>query len=221
MQLIPYSRLRVTDGHFAVTRATSRSGRPGAGGRPGPLVADRIDFPTSLGTFDAEPFRCAESYLALVKPDCQLLPDDEVLPPTPMGKLADPIELVKLAQRWDAVKCLVLLPASAVDSRDIADCFPVLKSGSPFPSAGVDRQILDRRRRNARERRIVSGSRLMPHSVLLSEIQLRPHERLVLSTDDLRIFVPPHHMLGGARSVHTGRSLFSRTMPQRLACARC
>ena len=39
-------------------------------------------------------FLCAESYLALVKPDRLLLPDDEVLPPKPMGKLADPIELV-------------------------------------------------------------------------------------------------------------------------------
>ncbi len=108
--------------------------------------------------------------MALVNPDCLLIPDDELEPTRPMGKLASPVEVFKLARKWDAVECLVLLRTSCIDPRDIADCFPVLKSGAPFPQAGIDRRILDRRRRNARERRIISGSRHMPHGVLLGEI---------------------------------------------------
>ena len=164
LEVVPYSRLRITDGYFAVARAAGPSGRPGAGGRPGPLIADRIDFPTDLGKFDAEHFLCAVSYMALVKPACLLLSDDEV---SPVGRMSNPGELLKLARKCDAVGCLVLLPTASIDARDIADCFPVLKTGGPFPAEGVDHQILDRRRRNARERRIVSGSRFMPHSVLL------------------------------------------------------
>ena len=207
LELVPYSRLRVTDGHFAVARATGPSGRPGAGGRPGPLIADRIDFPSSLGNFNAEPFLCAESYMALVRPDCLLLPDDDLAPIKPMGKMASPEELVKLARRWDAVGSLVLLPASSIDSRDIADCFPVLKSGGQFPEEGVDRQILDRRRRNARERRIVSGSRFMPHSVLLGEIFLAPFEKLLISADDLRNC---YHLIVGSPARATSTFIASR-----------
>ena len=83
----------------------------------------------------------------------------------PVGELADPQELFKLAQRWDKVHRVVLFKEDEINSLDLADCFPVPKDGLPFPLDGTDRQILDRRRRNGREERVISGSKTMPHSV--------------------------------------------------------
>ena len=91
---------------------------------------------------------------------------------------------------------------------------PVLKTGVPFPAEGVDRLILDRRRRNAREKRTVSRSRFMPHSALLGEmffVFLEPHQELRMSADDLRAF---YHLITGsdqrAATTPVGPSLAAR-----------
>ena len=80
-------------------------------------------------------------------PDLFLKDEAEVSVDLPVGKLADPQELFKLAQRWDKVHRVVLFKEDEINSLDIADCFPLPKDGLPFPLPGTDRQILDRQRR--------------------------------------------------------------------------
>jgi hypothetical protein len=111
------------------------------------------------------------SAVCLNTPDAFLKPEGEEEEETlAIGKLASPEELLKLARRWDAVGRVALFRKCDIDERDISDCFPVLKEGHGHPDPGVDRQIIDRRRRNQREERLITGSQHMPHSVLLNEI---------------------------------------------------
>ena len=91
---------------------------------------------------------------------------------------------------------MVLFKADEIDSLDIADCFPVPKDGLPYPLPGTDRQILDPRRRNGREERVISGSKIMPHSVQVNDFFVGPDEELLVSLDDLRNF---YHMIGGSK----------------------
>ena len=135
-----------------------------------PLKADRIDFPTELTGFDPRPFLSPESAAGFWDPDTLLLPEED-RPPAPEVRRRTPArELVALARRWDAVGKVVLGLPGEVDPSDAAEVWPVVKPGLPFPAPGVDRQILDRRRRNAKERRVVTGSRFLPHSVTLGEL---------------------------------------------------
>ena len=151
-------------------------------------------LPSSLRNFEPKPFLSHRSYLCLTTPDLFLKDEADVSVDFPVGKLADPQELFKLAQRWDKVHRVVLFKADEIDSLDIADCFPVPKDGLPYPLPGTDRQILDRRRRNGREERVISRSKTMPRSVQVNEILVGPDEELLVSLDDLRNF---YHMIGG------------------------
>ena len=128
-----------------------------------------------------------------------------------VGKLADSEELFTLASRWDRVGRVMLFRVGEINPADIADCFPVPKDGEPHPRPGVDRQIIDRRRRNNREERLITGSRMMPHCVQVSEVFLDDDEMLVVSMDDLRNF---YHMVEGsperARSTPVGQPFEAR-----------
>ena len=159
---IPYSRLRAQDTQSGFVLEKGPSKRNGLASRPGPLVSDRIDFPEELQDFRGDPFISARSVVCLNDPDAFLIPDEEVAEDNelPIGGLADPEELFKLGARWDRVGRVMLYRQSEIDTRDIADCFPVLKEGGNFPAPGIDRQIIDRRRRNMRERRLITGSRI-------------------------------------------------------------
>ena len=94
----------------------------------------------------------------------------------PKRKLASKKQLLLLGARWDKIGKCRLVRACEIDERDVANVFPVIKSVKPFPQDGVDRQIFDRRRRNARERRVVTGSRL----------HVPAHHAIRFSDDDLR-----------------------------------
>ena len=54
--------------------------------------------------------------------------------------------------------------------------FPVYTSGEAFPGVEIDRQIVDRRRRNMREKRLVSGSRMMPSAAMLVDLYIPPEQ---------------------------------------------
>ena len=118
---------------------------------------------------------------AFLKDDFYVDDDADSLP---VGKLADPGELLKLARRWDQVGRVTLFRRADIDPRDIADCFPVLKEGTGFPGDGIDRQIIDRRRRNAREKRLQTGSKTMPHAALVNELFLGVGQVVEVSIDD-------------------------------------
>ena len=182
LELVPYARLR------------SRTPEPGQplrggtvdGGRPGPLIASRIDLPDKVGEFDPGPFLTEVSMQGLMEPDSLLIPDEELGPGLPKGRLASREELYELGRRWDSIDKCKLVKATEIDERDLADVFPVIKSGLPHPRPGIDRQIIDRRRRNARERRVVTGSKLMPNAMLLCDLHIPKGFALRFSTDDLR-----------------------------------
>ena len=179
--MVPYSRLRTTTHDGDSNLAKDRDA-----GRPGPLISDRIDLPDILSEFDPKPFLSPASFAGLTCPDSLLIPDDELGPTLPRGKLASRGELLKLGRRWDLISRCALVRREEVDSRDIADVFPVAKSGEPHPGVGVDRQIIDRRRRNARERRVITGSRHMPNASSVTELHIPEGKSLRISADDLR-----------------------------------
>ena len=174
-------------------------------GRPGPLIAACIDLPEKLLDFDPSPFLSSRSLDALLSPDNLLMPDADLPPPIGRGRLADRKELLSLGKRWDTIGRCKLVKVSEVDERDVGDVFPVPKSGAPFPADGVDRQIIDRRRRNAREVRVISGSRWMPNAASICEVHIPYHCSLRVSADDLRNF---YHSVPGsderARSTPVG-----------------
>ena len=51
----------------------------------------------------------------------------------------------------------MLFRENNINSADIADYSPVPKDGETRPRLGVDRQIIDRRRRNTLEERLITG----------------------------------------------------------------
>ena len=153
-------------------------------GRPGPLIAARVDLPEQLQQFDPAPFLCAESLAALLSPDALFMANELLPPALPRGKLAGREELLKLGKRWGSIGRCKLVKFGKVDERDVGDVFPVPKSGSAWLEDGVDRQIIDRRLRNSRERRIVSGSRWMPNSASICEVHIPSFCSLRISADD-------------------------------------
>ena len=134
-----------------------------------------------------------------------LKPEDELPVPLPKGKMASRQELFQLGKRWDTIGKDRLVRADEVDERDVADIFPVLKSGRAWPQPGIDRQIIDRRRRNARERRCITGSRFMQNAAMRCDIHIPVGHALRFSADDLRNF---YHVIPGkaarARSTPVG-----------------
>ena len=81
--------------------------------------------------------------------------------------------------------------------RDVADVFPVLKSGRPWPEPGLDRQIIDRRRQNACEWRCITCSLFMPNAAMLCDVIIPAGHMLRFSADDLRNF---YHVIPGTEA---------------------
>ena len=129
VNVIPYSRPRSHETEMGYVLEGGGAKRNQLASRPGPLIADRIDFPSELRDFRGEPFISARSAVCLNTPDAFSKPDGEEDPPLPIGKLADPDQLLLLAKRWDTVGRVALFRVCDIDERDIADCFPVFKEG--------------------------------------------------------------------------------------------
>ena len=133
-------------------------------------------------------FLSPQSTEGIEEPELLLKHEDELPLPLHKRKMASWHELFLLGTHWDTIGKATVVRADEVDDRDVADIFPVLKSGGPWPEPGVDRQILDRRRRNARERRCITCSRIMPNAALLCDIDIPAGHMLWFSADDLRHF---------------------------------
>jgi hypothetical protein len=112
-----------------------------------PVVAAHVAFPDASNGFDPVPFSPGEFREAYLHPDSLLLSEEDVpVSTSKMGSMAAVPELKALCWRWDAVGRLSLFLESEVDDGDTATVFCVVKDEHE------DRQIIDRRPRNARER---------------------------------------------------------------------
>ena len=171
--LVPYSRLRQC------------GSRRQAGRRPTtvqPVVASRASLPEEVVDFDAVPFLSPESAKGFLNPE-HLLDrgrDDEKLDSG--GVKTSRGELRSLLLRWDKINRLVLALPEEVADGDTAPVFFVPKDEDR------DRQILDRRSRNARERRVLSATPTMPQCQLLARLHLPSQQCLLGSCDDLQDF---------------------------------
>ena len=134
-------------------------------------------------SFDPLPYLDdGELRAAYLDPEVLRLPKDR-WPVLPRAKVhASPSEFLKLLQKWDAVGALSLLPESATDASERCGMFPVYKDED------FDRLILNPTVVNSRMRSISRHTKCLGQGFLLTRIQLRDDERLVISGDDLREF---------------------------------
>ena len=66
-----------------------------------------------------------------MSPDQFLKDEDDVEEPMPVGRLASPEELFRLAARWDRVHRVVLFKEDEVNPLDVADFFLSRRKGRP------------------------------------------------------------------------------------------
>ena len=134
-------------------------------------------------SFDPLPYLDdGELRAAYLDPEVLRLPRDQ-WPPLPRAKVhASPQEFLQLLRKWDAVGALSLLPAASTDADERCGMFPVYKDED------FDRLILNPTVVNPRMRSISRHIKCLGQGFLLTRIQLRPDERLVISGDDLREF---------------------------------
>ena len=144
-------------------------------------VADRFDLPSKVRDFDARPF-LSDRVLAAFTDPSSCLRDDILDADLPRGGgTTTDEELLKLAARWEGINRVLVVPATAVDSRDQAGVFGVLKKEGET----AIRQIINRKTRNAREYPLKGRSLAMPHAVLLCLLPLERKYCARASLDDL------------------------------------
>ena len=134
-------------------------------------------------SFDPLPYLGdGELRAAYLGPEVLRLPKDR-WPVLPRAKVhASPSEFLKLLQKWDAVGALSLLPEESTDASVRCGMFPVYKDED------FDRLILNPAVVNSRMRSICRHTKFLGQGFLLTRIQLRDNERLVISGDDLGEF---------------------------------
>eukprot|EP00435_Cladocopium_sp_Y103_P013731 s39_g3.t1 len=120
------------------------------------LDASRLKV-VGTGAWDATPFLCPELCMAYRFPD-SLLFDRSPLPYEYPQKLDAPSEVVKLARVWDARGLLFIHDTDLQTAcrHEVVKVFNCLKDAS------CDRQIGDRRGRNAVEKRVLGPSSCLP-----------------------------------------------------------
>mmetsp|Transcript_101697 Transcript_101697/g.326733 ORF Transcript_101697/g.326733 Transcript_101697/m.326733 type:complete len:251 (-) Transcript_101697:568-1320(-) len=183
LAVVPYARMRGqattgAEGHFGNECKMGTSNFSTVM----PLRADRLSLPKVVQNFDPVPYLSPVAAEVFENPDKYLVEKDEEKKVVVMPRQYDPDEMAKVFARWDAIDRLWLDDPENVDPRDRTELFPILKD------ADADRHILDRRRRNARERRVLFHSRLVPHAALLTALPLRKNMVAFGSLEDLESF---------------------------------
>ena len=161
--------------HSWQTQATrSRSGLPP------PLVAARMSIPSADGFrfFDPTPYLCSSSAASYMDPNLLLLPRED-WPPATSKLPVDRHELLLLGKRYDDIGAVFLFPPGEVDDDDEAIPFPTYKDELR------DRHLLDRRRRNRKEKPLKCGSQFMPNGCMLADLDVADGEVLLFSVNDL------------------------------------
>ena len=166
--VVPYSRPRVREvGSLPASMQPTQ---------PLPLVAERVALPAALSGFHPEPFLAGRSARAYACPGHELQRDQGMQLRRGWGSSGE--ELIKLLRRWDALGRLVLARPEDVSREDTSEVFVVAKSETQ------DRQLLDRRPRNAVEGKIFTGSQWLPHASCLADLHLAPDEEARGYLDD-------------------------------------
>jgi len=92
--------------------------------------------------------------------------------------------MLRLAGRWDKIGRLLVVAQGDVDPADVSGVFGVLKKEGDERI----RQIINRKRRNAREYPLEGRSLGMPHGILLCQLPLEKDRVARASLDDLSSF---------------------------------
>ena len=147
------------------------------------LDAERLKL-SGTGAWDPTDFLGDTLSMAFRNPDSLLFEHDYIN--TPLPKMSDPLEeIVKLCHVWDE-KGLLL-----IHEHDVPYHFPeeVVKIFNAYKSVSTDRQIGDRRGRNATEARIEGPSRNLPVGPDLVELFVDPSTHVLkLSVTDRKDF---------------------------------
>ena len=124
-----------------------------------PGLAHLFDLPDKVTDFNAGPFLSERSRVAFETPDAYLRDPVDVgdLPKSTGTTTRD--EMLRLAGRWDKIGRLLVVAADDVDPADVSGVFGVLKKEGDERI----RQIINRKRRNAREYHLERRSLAMPH----------------------------------------------------------
>ncbi len=149
-------------------------------GLPPPLVAARMSIPSADGFrfFDPTPYLCSSSAASYMDPNLLLLPRED-WPPATSKLPVDRHELLLLGKRYDDIGAVFLFPPGEVDDDDEAIPFPTYKDELR------DRHLLDRRRRNRKEKPLKCGSQFMPNGCMLADLDVAEGEVLLFSVNDL------------------------------------
>ena len=159
LDMVPYARPRqraAGAGPHAEVSPTAGTLRP--------LVASRASLPSAPVHFHPEPFLDGVTREAYENPAALLLPTEQWKPQPSLRARCSRTELFRLLRRWDRLGRLHLCEPHLVDPDDMSQIIMVAKS------AELDRQIIDRRRRSAKEASLSRAVRHFPHAVLFGLI---------------------------------------------------
>ena len=144
-----------------------------------PVIADRIKWEHSP-TFDPRPYLVDPVVKRAFEDPNSLRLDESRWKKQPPGKIhCSRSEVLKLAEKWDAVGALRIFPSHEIDHSEAVGIFAVGKDQM------FDRLILNPVVVNGRMKHYSNYTRTLAPGCLIGLIQLQPHEVVRISADDL------------------------------------
>ena len=144
-----------------------------------PVLADRIKWEHSP-KFDPRPYLVDPVVKRAFEDPNSLRLDESLWKKQPTGKIhCSRSEVLKLAEKWDAVGALRIFPSHQIDHSEAVGIFAVGKDQS------YDRLILNPVVVNGRMKHYSNYTKTLAPGCLIGLIQLQPHEVVRISADDL------------------------------------
>ena len=144
-----------------------------------PVIADRIKWEHSP-KFDPRPYLVDPVVKRAFEDPNSLRLDESLWKKQPTGKIhCSRSEVLKLAEKWDAVGALRIFPSHQIDHSEAVGIFAVGKDQS------FDRLILNPVVVNGRMKHYSNYTKTLAPGCLIGLIQLQPHEVVRISADDL------------------------------------
>ena len=152
------------------------------------LVPERLKI-TGRGHWDASQYIEPEFYMALQEPQSIELSEPIFDRGVPNFAVDQPATVLSLFKKWDDLGLLILHPADSITTGESGR----VKIFNAYKSAEVDRQIGDRRERNAWEFRMPGPSAQLPVGPLIGRLVVPPGSGLKVCITDRSDF---YHQIG-------------------------